>query len=214
MHVHPMRWLLGALLGVMVLHGGALAQRHQSPNNGPWRTMSDGADDKLMLLGYDAVAYFKQHDAVKGDPAIKVEHLGVTYRFASEANKADFQKTPEKYMPQFGGFCANGINYAVPWGAGGGPNTWRIYRGKLYVFGGQSSRDHFEIDTELNLDRAHQYWNDEVAGSNAVFTRYKRLVLRVPHYKTDRALQEEYEARLAAKTLPVMPVAAQVVPAQ
>jgi hypothetical protein len=29
-------------------------------------------------------------------------------------------------MPQFGGFCSNGINYAVPWGAGGGPNTWRI----------------------------------------------------------------------------------------
>ena len=28
-------------------------------------------------------------------------------------------------MPQFGGFCSNGINYAVPWGAGGGPNTWR-----------------------------------------------------------------------------------------
>lgn len=208
----PMRGWLAALLGMLVLLGGAQAQRHESPNHGPWRTTSDGADDKLMLLGYDAVAYFTQHDAVKGDPAIKLEHLGVTYRFASEAHKAEFQKAPEKYMPQFGGFCANGINYAVPWGAGGGPNTWRIYRGKLYVFGGQSSRDQFEIDTELNLDRAHQYWNDEVAGSNAVFTRFKRLVFRVPHYKTDKELQEEWQARLAAKTLPVMPGAKQVVP--
>jgi YHS domain-containing protein len=208
----PLRWWLGVLLGVLLLHGSVLAQRHESPNNGPWRTMSDGADDKLMLLGYDAVAYFSQHDAVKGDPAIKLEHLGVTYRFASEANKAEFQKSPQKYMPQFGGFCANGINYAVPWGAGGGPNTWRIYRGKLYVFGGQSSRDQFEIDTELNLDRAHQYWNDEVAGSNAVFTRFKRLIFRVPHYKTDRELQDEWQSRLAAKTLPVMPGAKQVVP--
>ncbi len=208
----PVRGWLAALLGMLLLLGAAQAQRHESPNNGPWRTMSDGADDKLMLLGYDAVAYFTQRDAVKGDPAIKVEHLGVTYRFASEANKAEFQKSPEKYMPQFGGFCANGINYAVPWGAGGGPNTWRIYRGKLYVFGGQSSRDQFEIDTELNLDRAHQYWNDEVAGSNAVFTRLKRLIFRVPHYKTDKELQEEWQARLAAKTLPVMPGAKQVVP--
>jgi YHS domain-containing protein len=206
------RALWTALL--LALAGAAWSQSYTSPNNGPFRTLSDGADDKLMLLGYDAVAYFTDNAAVKGDPAIKLEHLGVTYRFASAAHKAAFARSPEKYMPQFGGFCANGINYAVPWGAGGGPNTWRIYRGKLYVFGGQSSRDHFEMDTERNLQLAHQYWNDEVAGSNAVFTRYKRLIFRVPHYKTDRALQEEYEAKLAAKTLPVMPGAPQVVPAQ
>jgi YHS domain-containing protein len=167
-----------------------------------------------MLLGYDAVAYFTDNAAVKGDPAIKLEHLGVTYRFASEAHKVEFANSPEKYMPQFGGFCANGINYAVPWGAGGGPDTWRIYRGKLYVFGGQRSRDAFEMDTERNLQLAHQYWNDEVAGSNALVERVKRLVFRVPHYKTDRALQEEWEAKLAAKTLPVMPGAPQVVPQQ
>jgi YHS domain-containing protein len=203
--------LAAALCGLGAL---AQAQTTSSPNNGPFRTLSDGADAKLMLLGYDAVAYFTQNNAVKGDPAIKLEHQGVTYRFASESNKAEFAKSPEKYMPQFGGFCSNGINYAVPWGAGGGPDTWRIYRGKLYVFGGQSSRDHFEMDTELNLQRAHQLWNEEVAGSNAVFTRIKRLIFRVPHYKTDKGLQEEYEAKLAAKTLPVMPGAAQVVPAQ
>ncbi|HET7528572.1 MAG TPA: YHS domain-containing (seleno)protein [Burkholderiaceae bacterium] len=190
------------------------AQSDSSPNNGPWRTFSDGADAKVMLLGYDAVAYFSDNAAVKGDPNIKLDHLGVTYRFASEAHKAEFAKAPEKYMPQFGGFCSNGINYAVPWGAGGGPNTWRIYRGKLYVFGGQSSRDQFEMDTERNLQLAHQYWNDEVAGSNAVVQRIKRLVFRVPHYKTDNELKAEWEAKLAAKTLPVMPGAPQVVPAQ
>jgi len=205
------RWLV--LVGAaMSMHVAVAQALPASPNAGPYRTLSDGADAKLMLLGYDAVAYFTQNDAIKGDPAIKTEHLGVTYRFASEANKAEFLKNPDKYMPQFGGFCSNGINYAVPWGAGGGPDTWRIYHGKLYVFGGQGSRDQFEMDTELNLQRAHQYWNDEVAGSNAFLTRVKRLVFRVPHYKTDRALKEEWEAKLAAKTLPVMPGAAQVVP--
>jgi YHS domain-containing protein len=189
-----------------------LAHGQESPNNGPWRTMSDGADSELMLMGYDPVAYFAVNDAVKGDPAIKAEHLGVTWRFASAANKAEFLRSPQSYMPQFGGFCANGINYAVPWGAGGGPNTWRIYRGKLYVFGGQSARDHFEMDTERNLELAHRYWNEEVAGSSALLTRWKRLVFRVPHYKTDKQLKEEYEQKLAAKTLPVMPGAPQVVP--
>ena len=179
----------------------------------PFRTMSDAAADKLMLLGHDPVAYFTQNDAVAGNPAIQAQHLGVTWRFASEANKAAFLREPTRYMPQFGGFCSNGINYAVPWGAGGGPNTWRIYRGKLYVFGGQASRDQFEMETELNLQRAHQYWDSEIAGSNPLFVRYKRLVFRVPHYKSDAALQAEWEAKRAAGTLPVMPGGPQVVPA-
>jgi YHS domain-containing protein len=187
---------------------------YQSPNAGPFRTISEGADAQLMLEGHDAVAYVTQNNAVKGDPAIKLEHLGVIWRFASEANKDEFQKLPEKYMPQFGGYCSNGINYAIPGGGGGGPNTWRIYRGKLYVFGGQKARDHFEMDTELNLERAHKYWNEQVAGSNPSSQRLKRMVFRVPHYKSDKALQEEFEAKLAAKTLPVMPGAPQVVPAQ
>ena len=205
-----MRICAAVLCAAMMLP--AQGQTHVSPNAGPWRTVSDGDDAALMLLGYDAVAYFTQNDAVRGNPAIKVLHLGVTYRFASEANQAEFLKAPDKYMPQFGGFCANGINYAVPWGAGGGPDTWRIYRGRLYVFGGQSSRDDFEMDTEANLALAHRYWNGDVAGSNAVVKRYQRLIFRVPHYKSDSALKAEYNAKLAAKTLPVMPGAPQVVP--
>ena len=67
-------------------------------------------------------------------------------------------------------------------------------------------------DTELNLARAHRYWNDELAGAHPQLARLRRMIFRVPHYQTDRALQEEWEARLAARTLPVMPGAPQVVP--
>jgi YHS domain-containing protein len=207
-HIIAILWLSAAAL---------LAQAQnlpESPNNGPWRTSTQDGQANVMLEGHDAVAYFTQNDAVRGKAEWSLQHQGVTWLFASEANRAEFQKSPEKYMPQFGGFCTNGINYAIPWGGGGGPNTWRIYRGKLYVFGGQSSRDHFEMETERNLQLAHQYWNEQVAGSNAVWTRYKRLVFRVPHYKTGKELQSEYEAKLAAKTLPVMPGAPQVVPAK
>lgn len=179
----------------------------------PFRTTSDAAAPQLMLMGHDPVAYFTQNEALLGNPTIQADHLGVTWRFASEANKAAFLREPTKYMPQFGGYCSNGINYAVPWGAGGGPNTWRIYRGKLYVFGGQSSRDQFELETELNLQRAHQYWDSEIVGSNPLWVRYKRMVLRVPHYKSDAALQAEWESKRAAGTLPVMPGRPQVVPA-
>ena len=179
----------------------------------PLSTTSDAAAPKLMLMGHDPVAYFTQNDAVPGNPAIQADHLGVTWRFASEANKAAFLREPTQYMAHFGGYCTNGINYAIPWGTGGGRNTWRIYRGKLYVFGGQSSRDQFELETELNLQRAHQYWNSEIVGSNPLWVRTKRMVLRVPHYKSGAALQAEWESKRAAGTLPVMPGGVQVVPA-
>lgn len=207
------RWLpaLSMLLALLAAWS-ALAQAPSARQGPPYRTMSEGAHDRLMLEGHDPVAYFTRNDAVRGDPAITVEHDGVVFRFASEEHKAQFQQAPGRYMPQFGGFCSNGINYAIPWGGGGGPNTWRIYRGKLYVFGGQSSRDHFEMDTERNLELAQRLWDEEVADSWALFQRFKRLVFRVPHYKTGKQLDDEYREKLAAKTLPVMPGAPQVVP--
>jgi YHS domain-containing protein len=206
-------WSLTACIAPLQTPVSVQAQTQaDSPNQGPFRTISDGPHAKLMLEGHDPVAYFTRNDAVPGDPAISAEHLGVTYRFASAANRDAFLQAPDRYRPQFGGYCSNGINYAIPWGGGGGPNTWRIYRGKLYVFGGQSSRDHFEMDTERNLALAHHYWNDEVAGSWALGQRWKRLILRVPHYKTGQELDHALAAGRAAGTLPVMPGAPQVVP--
>jgi YHS domain-containing protein len=220
--VLTMRFHLEALLLACALALGACAapplaadapMQPESPNNGPFRTTSQGIDQRVMLEGHDAVAYFTRNAAVPGDPSITYSYRGVLWRFASAENKAEFERSPQKYMPQFGGFCSNGINYAVPWGGGGGPDTWRIYRGKLYVFGGQKARDQFEMDTELNLKRAHHYWNVVVSGSNAVVTRIQHLVFRVPHYKSDAALQAEWEALRAAGKLPVMPGQPQVVPA-
>jgi hypothetical protein len=187
--------------------------RKDSPNAGPLRTTAQGGEPRAMLEGHDAVAYFTQKAAVAGDPTIVSRHLGVVWRFASVANRDEFERDPKKYMPQFGGYCSNGINYAIPGGGGGRENTWRIYRGKLYVFGGQQARDHFEIDTELNLRLAHHYWNTEIAGHDAAAVRSRRLADRVPHYRSDASLQSQWETLRAAGKLPVMPGQPQVVPA-
>jgi YHS domain-containing protein len=66
----------------------------------------------LALEGYDPVAYFAEGGgkARKGDAKIAFTHQGVTYRFATEANKALFAKDPAKFEPQYGGWCA----YAIP----------------------------------------------------------------------------------------------------
>ena len=67
----------------------------------------------VILTGYDAVAYFKQGKPVKGNPAIESTYQGATYLFASSADKADFDKDPAKYAPQYGAFCAYGVANGV-----------------------------------------------------------------------------------------------------
>jgi YHS domain-containing protein len=160
--------------------------------------VSEGGDSRLMLRGFDPVAYFTAGKPVRGDPGIKAEHGGVTYRFASEAHKREFLAAPERYVPQFGGFCANGMAYAIP--LGGEPEVFKVIAGRLYVFGGRRSKQYFEMDQEKNLRFAHAYWDSEVKNAHWRLQSWKRVWWdRVPHYKTNAELAAEYERRLRRK---------------
>jgi YHS domain-containing protein len=139
-----------------------------------------------MLKGADVVAYFVSNKYQQGLPQFTSRYEDISFRFASAENKALFDKQPSKYLPEFGGYCANGLVYAIPWG--GDADTWKMINGKLYIFGGQASKDGFEVDEKKNLALAESYWKDEVAGNNSFFQRWKRLVFRVPHYKSGEEL--------------------------
>ena len=156
----------------------------QNPSVGlkPVRAVALDGDAHVMLDGHDVVAYFTQGQHALGQPQIKSDYQGVTFRFASAAHKALFDAAPQKYLPQYGGFCANGIMFGIPWG--GDADTWRIVDGRLFIFGGKGSRAAFELDTAANIRLADKYWAEEVAGSNSFWQRSKRLVFRVPHYQT------------------------------
>jgi YHS domain-containing protein len=61
-----------------------------------------------MAHGYDVVAYFTDGNAVVGNDQYTAEYDGAKYRFASADNRDKFQANPDKYAPQFGGYCAFG----------------------------------------------------------------------------------------------------------
>ena len=187
-----------AVLAVATLGGcsAMLAQNPTSPLQ-PVNAVADGADANLMLKGADLVAYFTEQRYLPGNPQIKSRYQGVDFHFASAANKALFDTSPRKYLPEFGGFCANGIVYGIPWG--GDADTWRMVDGKLYIFGGQGSKDAFELDLPANLKLAQQYWTAEVAGNNSFWQRSKRLVFRVPHYQNGEQLAKAVADAKAGK---------------
>ena len=176
--------------------GAMLAQNPSSPLK-PVRATAVGDDASVMLDGHDVVSYFTQSRHAMGSPQFKTVHQGVAFYFTSAEHKALFDQAPAKYLPQYGGFCANGVNYAIPWG--GDANTWRIVGGKLYIFGGAGSRAAFELDTAANIALADKYWAEEVAGSNSFWQRSKRLVFRVPHYKSGEELARMVQEAAAKK---------------
>ncbi len=186
-----------ALLALLAL-GGCTAMQAQNPSSALKPVNAVAADDaRLMLFGHDVVSYFTDGRHALGSSAHQSVYEGVTFRFASAEHKALFDAAPMKYLPQYGGFCADGIVYAIPWG--GDADTWLIRDGRLFIFGGAGSKAAFLLDVPGNIALADKYWADEVKGSNSFFQRSKRLVLRVPHYKSGEELAQMVKQAAAAK---------------
>lgn len=105
---------------LLLLTSTTIAQKHHNTKKG------------FAAEGYDVVAYF-DNKATEGNKAFSAQHEGVNYKFANEANLEKFKKSPDIYIPQYGGYCA----YAV--GKSGkkvsvDPETFEIRNGKLYLF--------------------------------------------------------------------------------
>ena len=81
--------------------------------------------------GTDPVAYFTEGKPIEGKDAFTATYDDVTWKFASAANRDLFVADPEKYAPQYGGFCAFGASkgFKVPVV----PDAWKIVDGKLYL---------------------------------------------------------------------------------
>jgi YHS domain-containing protein len=111
----------------------------------------------VILKGYDPVAYFKQSKAVKGNPKYSSKYGGATYYFASGEDKAEFDKAPVKYAPQYGGFCAHSMSKRKL--ADIDPNQFLIYKGKLYVCTASSSLKEFSTKPDVNIQAADKNWD-------------------------------------------------------
>ncbi len=177
--------------------GGCTAMNAQNPTGAlkPSNVTTDSEGVALMLKGADVVAYFTQNKFLPGQTQFQSTYENVIFRFSSAEHKTLFDKEPTKYLPQYNGFCANGVVYGIPWG--GDADTFKMVNGKLYIFGGAGSRDGWNLDEAKNMALADKYWNEEIKDSNSFVQRSKRMVMRVPHYKSGEALAAEVAAAKA-----------------
>ena len=114
------------------------------------------AGNGIAINGYDPVAYFTQRKPVKGVATHSHSWKGATWHFSSAKNKALFAASPEKYAPQYGGYCA----YAVSFGATAKtePEAWSIVGNKLYLNYSLDVRKRWNSDHKGYIAKADKFW--------------------------------------------------------
>ena len=114
------------------------------------------SDASGAIRGYDPVAYFTEGRPVKGSKQFTHRWNGAEWRFASELNRERFAAAPEKYAPQYGGYCAYGVasGYAVKIE----PDAWSVVDGKLYLNYDRSVQASWQKDVPGFVRKADANW--------------------------------------------------------
>lgn len=121
-------------------------------------------DSKIALQGYSPVSYLDLGLAQRGSKQYKSSYKNIAYYFTSADQKAVFDKNPERYMPQYGGFCAFGIYAGAKFRVD--PTKFLVKDGKYYLF-----LNDVEVD-------AKQLWmaeGNQVKLKNTADTNWEKL---------------------------------------
>lgn len=138
-------WVVGVLVVLSPLAAAAIDPIY-----------SAGFFSPVAIDGADPVAYFTDSAYVAGSGTHSAEWNGATWHFASAQNRMAFLKEPERYAPQYGGYCA----YAVGNGytASIDPKAWRIVDGKLYLNYSRSVQKKWEAERADYIAKADANW--------------------------------------------------------
>lgn len=142
-----------AIVLVAAASSAPLASFAVKQTGGEYNTMHAG----LGAKGYDVVNYFTDGTAVQGSANHESVYGGVTWRFVNKAHRDMFAANPEKYAPQYGGFCS--------WGAANGKlfdvdpaNGWTIVDGKLYLNFNADLNKTFTQEAAKFIPKADKNW--------------------------------------------------------
>ena len=110
----------------------------------------------LGIKGYDPVAYFTERQPAEGSDRYNYQWKGVTYRFVSAENLQRFKSDPEKYLPQYGGYCAFAMS--INRIADTRPTEWTVFEGKLYLNNNFFSQSLWSLNKSSRVESGDRNW--------------------------------------------------------
>ncbi len=136
----------------LLLFGVALTSAFAAPQADPVNQDRSG----VAIKGYDAVAYFTQSKPLKGSAEFTHKYNGATWWFASASDRDEFARNPEKYVPQYGGYCAYGVSkgHTAPID----PEAWTIVEGKLYLNYSKGVKKTWSEAIPQYIEQANKNW--------------------------------------------------------
>lgn len=112
----------------------------------------------IAIKGYDPVSYFIDSTPTQGSSNYTATYKNAIYQFSSAQNRDDFRANPEKFAPQFGGYCAFGVTKERKFDTD--PTAWRIADGKLYLNLNKKVQKLWLKDVPGNITSADGIWTD------------------------------------------------------
>lgn len=137
--------LLGAIFGAFPAAGASIVT-----------TIVTNPLTGIALDGFDPVSYFTEGEPLLGSAGYALDWGGVTWYFASAANRDAFEKAPDVYAPQFGGHGA--MSLARNFLSDGNPRVYLVMGERLYLFYSGANRDAFTMSPEKALQDAMKNW--------------------------------------------------------
>ncbi len=119
-------------------------------------TKVDKNDKGIAIMGYDAVSYFTDMKPTMGNSKYSYAWMGAKWEFSNEKNLNMFKAHPDKYAPQYGGYCAYAAskNQLAPVD----PTAWKIVDGKLYLNNSGKVQKMWKEDIPGNIKAADKNW--------------------------------------------------------
>lgn len=112
--------------------------------------------DEGAIHGYDPVAYFKEGKPLMGKKEFSTLWNGAQWCFSSKQNLEAFKSNPEKYAPQYGGYCAYGTSEGHK--APTQPDAFTIVNGKLYLNYNKDVKTEWSKNQKERIQKADQNW--------------------------------------------------------
>jgi len=110
----------------------------------------------VAIKGYDTVAYFKAGKALKGNESVTFQWHNMTWHFLTRENRDLFAATPEKYAPQYDGYCAWAMTESRK--AVTDPEVWKIVNERLYLNCSMAAYEKWSRDIPGNIKKADMNW--------------------------------------------------------
>jgi hypothetical protein len=158
----PFWRLVGAGAGVLVLALVAGAAAMLTVTDAPSARVGalNTTEEGVAISGYDTVAYFTEGHPMKGSAEFKHACQDAQWHFPNEAHRDIFADDPERFAPEFGGFCATGMTYGAV--AKADPEVWTIVDDKLYLNFDDYAHEIFHDNVARNIASAERKWAETI----------------------------------------------------